>query len=89
MWHFPGEEISPQRRMESRQVSKRQCNALGSVLLGNVGPAIHVAFTLAYATCLNIVADQVCHLMEVVFLDGGCGLFQQDNVKIIALRKKQ
>ena len=37
----------------------RECDALGNVLLGNPGPAIHVDVNLTRVTYLNIVADQV------------------------------
>ncbi len=52
---------------------QRKCDALGNVLLGNLGPAIHVDVTY-----LSIVADHGHSFMETVF-PGGCGLFRQDN----------
>lgn len=51
---------------------------MGNVLLGNLGPAIHVDVTLTRTTFLSIVADHVHPFMETVFPDG-TGLFQQDN----------
>ena len=57
---------------------QRQCDALGNVLLGNLGSSIHVDVILTWTTYLSIVADHIHPFMETVFPDG-CGLFQQDN----------
>jgi len=54
---------------------RRQCDALGNVLLG---PAIYVDVTLTRTTYLSIAADHVHPFMETAF-PGGCGLFQQEN----------
>ena len=55
-----------------------QCDALGNVLLGNLG-SCH-PYGCYSDTYLNIVADHLHPFMETVFLDG-CGLFQQDNAE--------
>ncbi|MCJ8745752.1 hypothetical protein PDJAM_G00133960 [Pangasius djambal] len=54
---------------------QRQYDALGNVLLGTLGPGLHVDVTLARTTHLNIVADQVHPYMVTVFPNGS-GLFQ-------------
>jgi len=56
---------------------RRQCDALGNVLLGNLG-SCHSCGCYFDTTHLNIVADHTHPFMETVF-PGGCGLFQQDN----------
>ena len=53
----------------------RECDALGNVLLGTLGPAIHGDVNLTRATYLNIHADHVHPFMAMVFPDG-TGLFQ-------------
>lgn len=57
------------KRDEECNIGRRQCDPLGNVLLGTLGPAIHVDVTLTRTTNLNIVADQVHNFMETVFPD--------------------
>lgn len=75
MGYLPGEDMAPGRTM-----GRRQAGVMLWVVScwETLGPAIYVDVTLTHTTYLNIAADQVHHLMEMVFHDGS-GLFQQNN----------
>ena len=64
---------------------RRQCDALGNVLLGSV---IHVDGSLTCTPYLSIVADHAHPFMETIFPDG-CGHFKQDNVPCHKAKRDQ
>lgn len=52
--------------------------AVGNVLLGILGPFIHVHHTLTSANDVHIIADKIHSFMATIFSHGSA-IFQQDN----------